>query len=103
LLRLGSNEMRTLPLVMLVFAGQANTYVLRTKLPFWRSRPAKVMVLASLADVALIAGLATTGLLMSELPLTVLATLVLATFGFAAAMDALKRLVFSKLEIDRQP
>ena len=38
-LGLGFDQMRTLTFVMLVFAGQANTFVLRTKRPFWKSRP----------------------------------------------------------------
>jgi len=101
-LRLGENEMRTLTLVMLVFAGQANTYVLRTKRRFWLSRPAKIMVIASLSDVAFIGGLAATGSLMSSLPLHILSMLVLATLGFAVMMDRLKRLVLSHLEIDRR-
>jgi H+-transporting ATPase len=94
--------MRTLTLVMLVFAGQANTYVLRTKGPFWESRPAPVMLLGSLANVALIGGLAASGVLMSALSPAILTMLLLTTLGFAVVMDLLKRLVFSRLEIDRR-
>jgi len=95
-------EMRTLTFTMLVFAGQANTYVLRTKRPFWSSRPAGVMILASVADVSLVAGLAITGFLMRPLSAGFLVALVLATLGFAVTMDVLKRLMFSRFEIDRR-
>jgi H+-transporting ATPase len=101
-LGLDFSAIRTLTFAMLIFAGQANTYVLRTKRPFWLSRPAKVMLLASLVAVAIVAVLATSGVLMKPLPPSLLAMLVLATLGFAVVMDALKRLVFSRLEIDRR-
>ena len=96
------SEMRMLTFTVLVFTGQANTYVLRTKRPFWLSRPAGVMLLASLADVTLVAVLATSGLLMKPLTPDLLVTLLVATVGFAVAMDALKRVRFSRLEIDRR-
>jgi H+-transporting ATPase len=60
------------------------------------------MLLASLADVTLIGGLAASGVLMSALPPAVLAMLLLATLAFAVVMDLLKRHVFSRLEIDRR-
>ena len=41
--------MQTLTFVMLGFAGQGNVYVLRERGRFWSSRPAPIMVLASLA------------------------------------------------------
>ena len=102
-LGLGADRMRTLTLIMLVFAGQANTYVLRTKGPFWRSRPASVMLLASLANVVFIPALALGGVLMSPLSPRILGMLALATVGFALMMDLLKRLVFSWLDVDRRP
>jgi H+-transporting ATPase len=98
----GTDQMRTLTFVTLVLAGQANTYVLRTKRPFWLSRPAPVMLLVSLADVSLVAVLAADRWPMTPLSPLVLAMLMLATLGFAVTMDALKRLVFSQLEIDRR-
>jgi len=100
--KLDPYQMRTLTLVMLVFAGQANIYVLRTKGRFWLSQPAKVMIVASIANLAVIGGLAASGVLMSALSLSVLSMLLAATVGFAFAMDALKRLVFSRLNIDRR-
>jgi len=102
-LGLDAYAMRTLTVAMLVFAGQANTYVLRTKGPSWLSRPAPVMLLASLANVSFVTVLALEGLLMRPLSPAVLAMLVLATLGFAVIMDGLKRLTFSRLEIDRRP
>ena len=101
-LGLGAAEMRTLTFAMLVFAGQANVYVLREKGPLWSSRPAPIMLLASLADVSLVAALVLGGVLVSSLSPGIVALLALATLGFALAMDGLKRSVFSRLNIDRR-
>jgi H+-transporting ATPase len=102
-LGLATDQMRTLTFAMLVLAGQANTFVLRTKQPFWKSRPAGVMLLASLASVLFVMSLAANGVLMSPLSPSILGMLVLATVGFALVMDLLKRLVFSRLDVDRRP
>jgi H+-transporting ATPase len=64
---LSPGEMRTMTLLMLVFAGQATIYVLRERSHFWSSRPAWVMMLASSADVTLLAFLAIGGVLMTPL------------------------------------
>ena len=96
-------HMRTLTFAMLVFAGQANVYVLRERGPFWHSRPAPVMLLASLADVALVTALVLGGILVSPLSPAIVGMLALATSGFAVTMDGLKRLVFRRLDIDRRP
>jgi H+-transporting ATPase len=98
----GAEEMRTLTFAMLVFAGQANVYVLREKGPLWNSRPAPIMLLASLADLTLVAGLVLSGVLVSPLSPEIVGLLALATVGFALAMDGLKRFVFRHLEIDRR-
>jgi H+-transporting ATPase len=99
-LSLTFDQMRTLTFVMLVFGGQANTYVLRTKRPFWKSRPAGVMLLASSANVLFVMSLAVNGVLMSPLSPAILGMLALATLGFALVMDLLKRLVFARLDVD---
>jgi len=101
-LALSADEMRTLTFAMLVFAGQANVYVLREKGKLWSSRPAPIMLLASFADLALVAGLAVGGVLVSPLSPAVVGLLLAATLGFALTMDGLKRFVFSRLEIDRR-
>jgi H+-transporting ATPase len=96
------DDMRTLTFTMLVFAGQANVYVLREKGPLWNSRPAPIMLLASLADVGLVTRLVLSGVLVSPLPPAIVGALAAATVCFALVMDGLKRLVFSRLNIDRR-
>ena len=100
---LGAAEMRTLTFAMLVFAGQANVYVLREKGPLWKSRPAKIMIVASVADLSLVTALTLGGVVVSPLSVWVVVGLLLVTVGFAFAMDLLKQLVLSLLSIDQRP
>jgi H+-transporting ATPase len=92
--------MRTLTLLMLVFAGQATVYVLREQGHFWSSRPAAIMLLASSADLAIVASLAISGLLMTPLSPEIVGILAIATLAFALALDFVKIAVFSRLRID---
>jgi H+-transporting ATPase len=97
---LSPEQMQTLTFVMLVFAGQGNVYVLRERGRLWHSRPAAIMMLASASDVIVVGCLAAGGVLMSPLPLKIIAMLVLATVLFTFAMDSIKLAVFARLRID---
>ena len=99
-LRFTPDRMQTLTFVMLVFAGQANVFVLRERGRLWDSRPAPVMLLASAADVAVVGCLAASGVLMSPLPLPVIAILLLVTCVFALTMDSVKLATFAQFRID---
>jgi H+-transporting ATPase len=99
-LGLDPGRMRTLTLLMLVFAGQATVYVLREHGHFWSSRPASIMLLASSADIAVIASLAITGLLMAPLSPAIVGMLLIVTLAFGLALDFIKIIVFSHLRID---
>ena len=99
-LKLGSGQMQTLTFTMLAFAAQGNLYVLRTHGPFWRSRPAPIIPLASLGAMAAVAGLALGGILMSPLPPWIVGALLAATVVFTFSMDAIKLIVFSRIRID---
>jgi H+-transporting ATPase len=76
---LDPGQMRTLTLLMLVFAGQATVYVLREHGHFWSSRPATIMLLASSADVAIVASFGIGGVLMTPLPPTTVGILLITT------------------------
>jgi H+-transporting ATPase len=99
-LRLNPGEMQTLTFTMLVFAGQGNVYVLRTHGRLWNSRPKPIMLLASFCDVLLVAALATGGVMMSPLPIKVIALLAATTIVFTLAMDSIKLVVYARLRID---
>jgi H+-transporting ATPase len=93
-------EMQTLTFVMLGFAGQGNVYVLRERGRLWLSRPAPVLVLASLCDVTLMGCFAAFGILMTPLPLAIIGMLIGTTLAFTLAMDSIKLAVFARLRID---
>ena len=48
---LSADQMQTLTFLTLILAGQANTYAMREHGHLWHSRPARIMILASLADI----------------------------------------------------
>ena len=93
-------EMQTLTFVLLVFAGQGNMFVLRERGRLWHSWPAPIVFVASFADVALVASLALGGVLMSPLPISIVALVLATTLGFSLGMDSLKVAVLSRLRID---
>jgi H+-transporting ATPase len=99
-LHLKPDEMQTLTFLMLILAGQANVYVLRERDHFWKSRPARVMLFASLTDIALVSCLAITGVLMAPLALETVGMLYLTTLLFALVLDAIKVFVRARLRID---
>jgi len=100
LLRLSPDQMQTLTFIMLVFAGQANVFVLRERGRLWNSRPAPVMLLASAADVTIVGCLAASGVLMSPLSPSVITGLLLITCVFALSMDSVKLATFARFQID---
>jgi H+-transporting ATPase len=98
--RLRPDQMQTLTFLTLILAGQANTYAMREHGHLWHSRPALLMILASLADVTLVTSLAVGGLLMAPLPQAVAAGLFVTTAVFALALDTIKVGVFRRVRID---
>jgi H+-transporting ATPase len=93
-------HMQTFTFLLLVYAGQANVYVLRARDHFWRSRPAGIMLFASAADVAIVSCLALGGVLMSPLSPGTAGVLLVATLLFALVLDAIKVTVRTRLRID---
>jgi H+-transporting ATPase len=100
LLRLAPDQMRTLTLVLLVFAGQATVYVLREQGHFWNSRPAAIMLVASTAAVAFVAVLAVAGVLMTPIAPAILGKLLAATLIYGLALDFVNVIVLRRLPID---
>ncbi len=99
-LHFSPSQMQTLIFATLVFANQGILYVLRERVHVWRSRPKPIMLVATAGDVGIVASLAMGGILMSALPVVATALLLLATLGFAFAMDWVKIAVFAHFRID---
>ena len=65
----------------------------------WSSKPGNWVLAASAADIAIVSALALSGTLMEPLPWRVLATVFVATAGFALILDQIKLPVRSAFKI----
>ncbi len=91
--------LRTMTVVTLVFSGQAVFYVARERQHLWSSRPGRWLLISSVVDLAIISLLAVDGLLMTALPLAVLAGVFTAALAFAFVLDGVKEILFRHLKI----
>lgn len=98
-LRLDLGALRTLAVVTLVFSGQAVFYVARERQRLWSSRPGVWLLASSVADVTIIAVLASNGVLMRPLPIVIIAGLFVSAAVFALVLDSVKVILFSRLQI----
>ena len=95
----GVETLQTLSIVTLVFSGQAVLYVVRERRHLWSSRPSTWLMVGSAADLLIIATLATRGILMKPLPVTVVVVLLAVTLVFSLLLDLIKAPVFRRLRI----
>jgi H+-transporting ATPase len=98
-LSLGLDALRTLAVIILVFGGEGILYAIRERRRIWSSRPSRWVIVASVADILIIATLATRGIAMSALPLIVVGGTLGAAIAFAFIVDVVKVPVFKRLGI----
>ena len=94
---LNTGMLQTLTVVTLVVSGQAVFYVAREREHLWSSRPGKWLLVSSAVDLGIVMVLASFGILMAALPVSILAGLIAAATGFAFVLDALKLVLFRRL------
>ncbi len=87
-------QLQTLMFLLLVFTGQGTVYLVRERRYFWHSRPGPWLVLASVADITAVSLLATQGILMAPLRLTLVGGLLVLVVIFLIAVDFLKVRIF---------
>jgi H+-transporting ATPase len=92
-------QLQTLTFVTIVFVKQATTYTNRERRRMWASRPSGWLVASSAADVLIASTLALTGSAMTELPLTVVASVLGAAVVYAFVLDAVKVPLFRRLGV----
>jgi len=98
-MNLGTEALRTLAFVALVFGSQATLYAIRQRRHLWGVRPSLWLAVSSVADIAIASTLAVGGIAMTPLPaLLVVGTLVAAAI-FALVLDLVKIPVFAHLGI----
>ncbi len=98
-LHLGTEALRTLAFIVLVFGSQATIYAIRERRHLWSSRPSRLLAASSLADLAIASLLAGAGIAMAPLPLPLIAVTLAAAIAFALLLDLIKVPVFARLEI----
>ena len=98
-LHLGIAALQTLSVVAIVYGCQATIYAIRERRHLWGLRPTIWLVSSSVADILIISTLATRGIAMAPLPLSVLACEFAAAIVFGLILDAVKIPVFARLKI----
>jgi H+-transporting ATPase len=96
---LGIEALRTLSVVAIVYGSQATIYAIRGRRHFWGLRPSMWLVMSSIADVLIISTLATRGIAMVPLSMSVVACEFAAAIVFGLILDGIKIPVFSRLGI----
>ena len=91
--------LQTVVFLDLVFSGQATLFLMRERGPFWTSRPATTILVASGLDILLLSVLATFGILMSPVSPVVVVALLAIVVAVAVLLDRLKIWLFRRTEI----
>jgi len=92
-------QLQTLVFVMLVATGQGNVYLIRERGHFWRTRPSAWLVGSSIADLTIVALMATVGVLMTPVSPLLIAPLLAAVVAYLLILDQLKVLIFERFEV----
>jgi H+-transporting ATPase len=98
-LKFDIDSLRTLAAVTLVFSGQAVLYVVRERQHLWHSRPSNWLLASSVTDVMIIASLAISGIVMTQLPAMVVVSVLAAAVAFAFVLDTVKVTIFAHLKM----
>jgi H+-transporting ATPase len=100
ILQLPLANLQTLLFVMLVYSGQGTIYLVRERGHFWRSLPSKWMLIGTTVDILVVGVLATQGILMASIPLTLVAGVFGVISLYLIILDFIKVPIFSKLDLN---
>jgi H+-transporting ATPase len=95
----GIETLRTLAFAAIVFGNQATTYTNRERRRIWSSRPSLWLVGSSIVDLLIASVLATCGIAMTPLPISVVGGTFVAAAVFAFIADFAKVPVFHRVGI----
>jgi H+-transporting ATPase len=95
----GIETLRTLAFVLIVFGNQATMYANRTRQCLWSTRPSLWLALSSVADLLVASMMATLGIAMAPLSLSVIGATLVGAVLFAFLVDFAKVPVFHRLRI----
>jgi H+-transporting ATPase len=94
---LGLAQLQTFIFVLLVFSGLANVYLVRERGPFWKSRPSTTLLLSTMGDILVVSLLATLGILMQPINITIIFVLAGLVLVFALVLDVFKVALFKRM------
>jgi H+-transporting ATPase len=95
-MHLGTEALRTLAFVVLVFGSQATLYAIRQRRHLWGIRPSLWLAMSSIADIAIASTLAVGGIAMTPLPALIVAGTLAAAAAFALVLDIIKVPIFAR-------
>ena len=95
----GIETLRTLAFVVVVFGNQATTYTNRERQRIGSSRPSLWLMGSSVVDLLIASTLATCGVAMAPLPISLVGGIFVAAAVFAFIVDFAKVPVFNRLKI----
>lgn len=94
-LKLDIDTLRTMTLVTLALNGQAVFYVVRERRRLWSSRPSPIVMASTVLDFLIIGTLASQGILMAPLSVSIIAGIFAAAVLLALVMDQVKVWLFA--------
>jgi H+-transporting ATPase len=98
-MKLDLDTLRTMTLVTLALNGQAVFYVVRERKRLWSSQPSWIVLVSTGMDFLIIGTLATQGILMAPLPISIVASIFAAAVALAFVMDQVKAWLFAYFEM----
>jgi H+-transporting ATPase len=97
-LGLGIEPLQTMAFLAIVFGNQATLYALRERQRLW-STPSRWVVVSSVTDLLIASTLAVCGIVMTALPVIVVADILVAAVAFAFIADVAKFPLLKRLRI----
>jgi len=98
-LNLGTDALRTVTFLSVVFGGQATIYAIRERQHLCRSAPSVWLLISSMADIAIGSVLALFGIAMTPLAPMIVAEMFGAAVVFTIVLDVVKLPIFAQLRI----
>lgn len=99
-LKLSLGQLQTMLFLALVFSGQGTVYLVRERRHLWSSAPGQWMMLASILDFILVGFLASRGILMAAISLSLVLYILAIILLFLVLLDFWKVQLFSYLRIE---
>lgn len=92
-------QLQTLVFVMLVATGQGNIYLIRERGHFWQSQPSMWLIASSVADLIVVAAMASEGVLMAPVDPRLIAELLAIVAIYLLILDQLKVAIFRRFKV----